>query len=127
MRQSKLFIFSCIISSLHVAVLGAFIEASLRHFEVLEPNSTKHVNFDKMRIKKVNKTHHLFLGDIEVFQEFGNEYKVAGLIYKSAGNDYKLMPYKLGPDGWCEFLKSFKSFYEAFQENSDFPSIENVS
>lgn len=117
---------SIVVLNLKITVSG-YIEASLRHFEPLEINATKHVNFDKMRIKKVNRTHHLFLGELEVFQEFGNEYKVAGLIYKSAGNDYKLMPYKLGPDGWCEFLKSYKNFYDSFQEVSDFPVIDDVS
>lgn len=127
MKTAELLLFmSFVVLNLNIIVFG-YIEASLRHFEPLEINATKHVNFDKMRIKKVNRTHHLFLGEIEVFQEFGNEYKVAGLIYKSAGNDYKLMPYKLGPDGWCEFLKSFQKLYDSFQEVSDFPVIEDVS
>lgn len=107
----------------------AFKEADLRYFEALVPNATKHVNFDKLRIKKVNKTHHLFLGELEVFNEFGNDYKVSGLMFKAAGNDYKLMPYKLPPLGWCEFIKSelMKKMYLEFKAVSDFPEVEDVS
>lgn len=105
----------------------AYMEASLRHFEPLIKGTKKHVNFDKLRVKKVNKTHHLFLGDLETFEPFGDQYTVEGLIYKAAGNDYKLLPYHIGPDGWCEFIKKNKWLYEKFRVVSDFPEAENVS
>lgn len=108
------------------SVSCAYVEASLRHYESIVPGQTKHVNFDKMRVKKINKTHHAFLGDLEVFQEFGDEYKISGLIYKMAGNEYRQMPYKLGPDGWCEFIKKAKSIYAEFLPVSNFPPAENV-
>lgn len=108
-------------------LVAAFMEASLRHFEPLVKNTKQHVNFDKLRVRKVNRTHHLFLGDLETFEPFGDQYTVEGLIYKMAGNDYKKLPYHVGPDGWCEFVKKQKWLYEKFREASDFPEVENVS
>lgn len=105
---------------------AAFMETSLRHYESIIPGATKHVNFDKMRVKKVNKTHHAFFGDIEVFQEFGNNYKVSSLVWKMAGNEYKLMPFKLGPDPWCDFLKNHEPVYKNFQAVSDYPPANEV-
>lgn len=107
-------------------MLYGYMETSLRHYEALVPGQSKHVNFDKMRVKKMNKTHHAFLGDLEVFQEFGDQYKISGLIYKMAGNEYKLMPYKLGPDGWCTFLSKAKSIYAEFEPVSNFPPADEV-
>lgn len=106
----------------------AFMELSLRHFEPLVKGATKHVNFDKLRIRKVNKTSHLFIGELEVFEEsFGNQYQIESLIYKMAGNDYKLLPYHMGPDGWCEFIKKQVLMYEDFRKASDFPPVNDVS
>jgi hypothetical protein len=102
------------------------METSLRHYEPLVPDALKHVNFDKLRVKKVNKTHHAFLGELEVFQSFGDEYKISGLMYKMAGNDYKMLPYKLGPYGWCEFILKYKDVYAEFQAVSDFPAPKEV-
>lgn len=108
-------------------VTSGFIEASLRHYESLVPGARKHVNFDNLRVKKINKTHHAFLGDLEVFREFGDEYKITALMFKMAGNDYKMMPFKIGPEGWCAFLQKAKDIYEKFQPVSDFPPIEDVN
>lgn len=107
----------------------AFMELSLRHFEPLVKGATKHVNFDKLRIKKVNKTHHLFLGELEVFESFGNQYTVESLIFKMAGNDYKLLPFHMGPDGWCDFIKipTISPMYADFRKVSDFPEANDVS
>lgn len=105
---------------------AAFMETSLRHYESLKPGATKHVNFDKMRVKKVNKTHHAFFGEIEVFQEFGNIYQVSSLVWKMARNEYKLMPFKLGPDPWCDFLKNHEAIYNNLKAVSDFPAADEV-
>lgn len=119
----SIFFIACFIEIINTT----FMEASLRHFEPLVKNADKHVNFDKLRVRKINRTHHLFLGDLETFEVFGDDYTVEGLIYKMAGNDYKLLPYHLGPHGWCEFVEKNKWLYEKFRDVSDFPEVENVS
>lgn len=105
----------------------AFIETTLRHFEPLVKGATKHVNFDKLRIKKVNKTHHLFLGEFEVFESLGNQYQIELLIFKMAGNDYKLLPYHIGPNAFCESNKNMGLVYEDVRKASDLPPAEEVS
>lgn len=121
------FLFIVLIAVCSFEMFTAYRETDLRHFEPLYRNLTKHVNFDKLRIKKVNRTHTMFLGEIEVFQSFGNNYQVVSFMYKSAGNDYKLLPFKLGPDNWCEFLKTYREHYDPFVAVSDFPKVEDVS
>jgi hypothetical protein len=126
MKTRVLTIFGAVFYSFHVIVL-AFMEFELKHFEPLVKNDTKYVNFDNIRVKKVNKTHHLVVGDFEVFQDVTNDFKVSGAVYKAAGNDYKLLPYRMLPEGYCDFLKSQAYVYQDFLPVSDYPPVETVS
>lgn len=105
-----------------------FIEASLNGVEVLTKNAKEHVNFDKLKVKRMNRTHHGFLGELEVFEDFGNQYTITGLIYQQQGYEYRLTPFKLGPLGWCEFIEKYDFLYKEFLAPvSDFPEKEDVS
>jgi len=42
-------------------------------------------------------------------------------MFKKAGNDYKLLPYKVGPGKFCETLKTETMLYPKIVEVSDFP------
>jgi hypothetical protein len=42
------------------------------------------------------------------------------LIFKKAGNDYKKLPYHLGPHNFCEYWKT-SIFYDDLLESSDIP------
>lgn len=55
----------------------------------------------------------------------GDDNQILCLAYRKAGNDYKLMPYKVGPMDFCKFLESEKMFYPEIKAVSDFPDIEN--
>lgn len=89
------------------------------------PNEDKEINLDQLRIKKVNKTHHMLIGEIKVITPLGDGHTVLCLAYKKAGNDYKLLPYKVGPTKFCDLLESEKMFYPEIQLVSDFPDLEN--
>lgn len=88
------------------------------------PNEDKEINLDLLRIKKVNKTHHMLIGEVKVIHPLGDGQMVLCLAYKKAGNDYKLLPYKVGPLKFCDLLESEKMFYPEIQLVSDFPDIE---
>lgn len=97
---------------------------SLTHTAILVENDQKHSNLDKFRIKKVNKTHHLLVADIVMHHELDDNYQIGCFMYKKAGNDYKFLPFKLGPTNFCQFIKDEKMLYPDLQAVSDFPDID---
>lgn len=106
----------------------SFMETTLRHYESDVPGQKEHINFDKLRVKKINRTHHAFLGEMELFEEFGDKYIVSSIVWKMAGNEYKLMPFKLGPDPWCKFLEKYPEIFQHFSPPvTDFPPEGDVS
>lgn len=93
---------------------------------VLIPNDRVTMNADKLRIKRVNRTHpHLLIGEFELFTDLGDDYENICYSYKKAstGNSYKRMPYKFGPVKFCEFVNNEKIFYPEIQKVSDLPAI----
>ena len=97
---------------------------SLTHTQITVEHDQKHVNLDKFRIKKVNKTHHMLVADMIAHHDLDDNYQLGCFMYKKAGNDYKLFPFKIGPTNFCEFVKSEKMFYPELKAVSDFPDIE---
>lgn len=87
-------------------------------------NDENFVNIDKLRIKKVNKTHHMLIGSFVLHKDLGNDYNLLCLAYKKAGNDYKLMPFKIGPTKFCDFIQSEKMLYPELLLVSDFPPLD---
>lgn len=95
---------------------------SLTHVKVLLPGDKTVANVDKFRVRKVNKTH-LLIGEIETFIDIGDELSLFCTSYRKAGNDYKLMPYKIGPAPVCKFIDGEKLLYPDFQKKTDFPDL----
>lgn len=92
--------------------------------EVLIPNEQTTLNLDKIRIKKPNKTHsHVLMGEAIIQREFNNDIEILCLTYKKAGNDYKLLPYKIGPKKFCDFIEEEKMLYPEFQATTDLPPL----
>ncbi|CAO1384155.1 unnamed protein product [Diamesa hyperborea] len=100
------------------------MEVSLTHGEPMVKNDNTYINLDNVRVKKVNRTHHLLIGNFTLFINQGNEYEFFALLYKKQGNEYKKTPYKVGPNKFCDFLRDEKMFYPGVLAASDFPSIE---
>ena len=99
------------------------IEVSLTHSTIMVENDQKHMNIDKLRIKKVNKTHHMLIGEFDLHHDIDDNYQFFVLFYKKAGNDYKLLPYKSGSN-FCEQAKNEKIFYPELRAVSDLPGVE---
>lgn len=85
-------------------------------------NDTKFINFDKLRVRKVNKTHHLLVGTVDVIRDIGNDFKMHALLYKKAGNSYQKTAAHIGPKKACVFIKEAHYLYPALLEVSDLPS-----
>ena len=106
-----------------IKLVTSSMEFSLTHGEAIVKNDDNYVNLDHVRVKKVNRTHHLIIGNLTLFINQGNEYQFYGLLYKKQGNEYKKTPYKMGPKKFCDFLSGEKLFYPSIHATSDFPSI----
>ena len=63
----------------------------------------------------------MLTGDFDVFIDVDNNYDVLCLSYKKAGNDFKLMPYKLGPKAFCDLIKNEKMIYPEVLPVTNFP------
>ena len=118
-------ILNVICSKLKVFIkLVTMMEFSLTHGEPMIKNDERYLNLDSLRVKKVNRTHHLIIGNLTMYVNQGNDYELYGLLYKKQGNDYKKTPYKVGPNKFCDFLRDEKMFYPEVLTVSDFPSID---
>ncbi|CAO1414366.1 unnamed protein product [Diamesa tonsa] len=100
------------------------MEFSLSHGEPMVKDDQHYLNMDNLRVKKVNRTHHLLIGNFTLYVNQGNEYEYFARLYKKQGNAYKKTPYKVGPKKFCDFLSDEKMFYPDILAASDFPSIE---
>jgi len=74
----------------------------------------------------VNKTHHLVVGEITHQVPIDNSYFVQCHLYQKAGNDYKLMPYKLPKKACCDTLRDGVLFMPDIIKASDLPPQDTV-
>jgi hypothetical protein len=97
---------------------------SLTHTKPLVENDQNFLFVDKVKIKKINKTHpHVLLGEFTLFKDLSDDYELLCMTFKKAGNAYKLLPFKLGPKKFCEFLQSETLLYPEFQITTDLPPV----
>ena len=89
------------------------------------PNDTKFFDLTKIRVKKINRTHHVIDGEMEFFRSFGDEYDVEVTLYQKSGVEYKKLPYKIGPKKFCQFFREEKTVYPDLQKHTDLPTIDN--
>lgn len=105
--------------------VSCFLEFNLQYAEP-EFKKSNYVNFDNMKVKKVNRTHHLIVGEVIFHVPVGNEVMITTRLFKKAGNDYKLLPFRTSPQGWCDFVKSDTVVWPQVEKVSDFPSSDTV-
>ena len=56
--------------------IEAHVEMNLREGRALFKNDTKFIDFTRLRVKKINRTTHVFLGNATSFVDIGNDYTV---------------------------------------------------
>jgi hypothetical protein len=56
--------------------IDCYFEISLTSGQAIIKNDTEFMNFDKLRVKKFNRSGHVLDGEIELFVEIGNDYEV---------------------------------------------------
>jgi len=104
----------------------ALFEINLDSFGSKIKNDSNFANYDKLRVKKVNKTHHLVVGEITHHIPMDNSYIIECHLYQKAGNDYKLTPYKLPKKPFCDGIQSDVLFMPEVIKASDLPPQDTV-
>lgn len=100
----KSFLFATV-SLLAFSEVFSFYEASLTEGQAIVANDTKFINFDNLKVKTVNKTHHLLIGTIDVLRDIDNSFKLESLFYKRTGNAYQKSAMHLRPIPACDYIK----------------------
>jgi len=102
----------------------AYFDLAIDYMEPVFKNDSKFANVDKLKVKRVNKTHHMIFGEITLFTDLtvdNPDYDFQIHVYHKAGNDYKLMPYKVRPKPVCEYYDNDSVFTPNVVESSDLP------
>ncbi|CAO1318780.1 unnamed protein product [Diamesa serratosioi] len=86
-------------------------------------NDTKFIDLSKIRVKKMNKTHHIVDGEMELFRSIGDEYDVQINVFQRKGNEIKKMPLYTRTKKFCNFFREEKLVYPDLRNYTDFPSI----
>lgn len=61
---------------LHVGLIASYLEVTLTDVNPIVHNDTKFINFDNIKIHRMNKTEHVISGYFEAFVELSNDYEV---------------------------------------------------
>lgn len=101
-------------------------EVTLTDGRAIVANDTKFVNLEHLRVKKVNKTHHLLVGTIDLLLDIDNSFQLQVLIYQKAGKVYQKTALHIGPKKACVFIKEPHYIYSQLLEVSDLTRPESV-
>ncbi|CAO1318828.1 unnamed protein product [Diamesa serratosioi] len=83
---------------------------------------TSFIDATKLRVKKMSKSERAISGIIEFKVNVGNEYEYVTYILKKTENDYKKMPYRLGPFKFCSNVNDDKYLFGDIRNVSNIPA-----
>lgn len=74
-----------------------------------------------IKVKKLNRTTRGLVGNITYHVPLDDSYFVEAHFYKKQGGEYRLMPYKVPPTGFCKAVKNDIYFYPDLAKFSNYP------
>lgn len=83
-------------------------ECILTHTKTTEGSTFS--DFTKLRVRKLNRTSIVLVGNITYFVDVGNEHQLEVNIFKKIGNQYQLTPYHMRKENYCDFVKDHDSY-----------------
>jgi hypothetical protein len=105
---------------------GSLYEITFKDYEPLVNGENKYINVDKVKLKRFNRTHpHVFIGEVEVFIDLGNDIEVIEELHKQQGYEYRPTPYRI-KDQLCDLIAFEKVFYPTVLPYTDFPKPGTV-
>jgi len=90
--------------------------------EFKQVSETTYIDMTGLKVRRENKTRKIF-GKIIYHSAFDNSHVVEMAAFKKQGGEYRLLPYKLAPQNFCDFFNtpSFKPYFDELTETTDFP------
>lgn len=79
--------------------INCYIDASLTNIRSIYEKDEVFINFDNLRVKRVNRTEYHIIGEFNVFVELGNDYQVCAdqnIIMKTLIISYTISSLKDG-------------------------------
>lgn len=107
--------------------IGAFLiyeeftfgfECILTHTKNMEGSTFS--DFSNLRVRRVNRTSFLMVGNLTFFEDVGNEHQIESKILKKNGNKYQLTPYRLKKENYCDFVRDHAT-YKDLRKVSNIP------
>lgn len=96
-------------------------DITMKDLESFYPGDNKHVSFDKVKIKRFNRTApHVIIGSMDLFEEWGEDIEILGELYKMQGYEYRPTPYKI-KNKLCDIIRDEKVFYPTLLDVTDAP------
>ena len=92
-----------------INLVQSYFDVQVDRFELLYQN-TSYFDWSGLKVRKVNKKRSI-VGDVKFFVPIGNEIMFIGNAYKKQGGEYRLMPYKVQPTPFCDFLRKDGKFW----------------
>lgn len=90
----------------------------LTHTKNME--GSKFSDFTNLRVRRVNRTNFVLVGNMTYFEDVGNEHQIEAKIMKKVGNQYQLTPYRLKKENYCDFVKDHDT-YKDLRKVSNIP------
>lgn len=78
----------------------AYFDVQLDRIEQLY-SDLEYCDWSGLKVRKVNKTRSI-IGEIKFFKPFGNDIMTEGKAYKKQGNEYRLLPFHLPQEPYCD-------------------------
>jgi hypothetical protein len=83
-------------------------------------DTAKFVDWSQLKVRKMNKTRKM-AGNVTYHVPLDNSFITFSNLYKKQGGEYRLMPYTLPKEGFCDFMGSDKYFTADLVKASNFP------
>lgn len=81
---------------------------------------TNYVDFSQLKVRKIDGERKV-VGNATFHAILDNSYLASCLVYKKAGGEYRLQPYRLPEMPFCSFLDTDIYGYPELAASSDFP------
>ncbi|EDS34707.1 conserved hypothetical protein [Culex quinquefasciatus] len=115
-----------IVLLLAVGHIGADLYQMNVEFDRYEIEYSVIGRFDRVRIRKFNRTTPVINGSYDLAVDLDNNYEIGIVCSRSAlgNNQYHLIPFKLSPMPVCNFIKKYAFDYQdIWQNKSNFPRV----
>lgn len=93
----------------------AYFDVQLDRIEQLFADP-EYCDWSGLKVRKVNKTRSI-IGEIKNFKPFGNDVMTEGKAYKKQGNEYRLLPFHLPQEPYCDIMSRDSNLFYVIRKD----------